>query len=175
VEDQSHILENGTTNANHIPNGQTPKHNSKLTHEWIGLPDAEELDLPVGCSIYSLTCRDDDSRIFFHVIGYTLAGRIYQYTFHSRQTTPRASSNGTAPKRYGDLSTWRESRVDEFEPERWAVEQHWIPNPNDGVMIPMYLIKDKSLAKNGDAFCLLYGYSLLSSAVDVDTGDSIYL
>ena len=27
-----------------------------VTDEWIGLPDAEQLDLPVGCSVNSTSC-----------------------------------------------------------------------------------------------------------------------
>ena len=51
--------------------------------EWIGIPDAEQLDLPVGCTVSGTSSRRDDSRIFIHCVGYTLAGRVYQYKFHS--------------------------------------------------------------------------------------------
>ena len=55
--------------------------------EWIGLADAQQLDLPVGCSVNRTSCRRDESRIFIHCVGYTLAGRIYKYKFHSPETS----------------------------------------------------------------------------------------
>lgn len=135
--------------------------------EWIGIPDAEQLDLPVGCAVNSTSSRRDNSRLFIHCVGYTLAGRVYQYKFHSVQSS---QANGTLnhvktseskAKGYGELSVWRESIVNGFEPDKWAVEQVWVPNPNDGVKIPMFVVRDKSLVKSGDSFCLLYGYSIL--------------
>ena len=139
---------------------------------WIGLDEAEELDLPVGCSIDSLWAREDEQRVFFRCMGYTLAGRIYQYTLRSAapyQNGPYQNgsyqngyihpvSKSVPRKPYGELSIWRQSHVNGFDPERWTVEQVWVPNPNDGVQIPMYMIHDKSLVKSGDSFCLLYGY-----------------
>ena len=52
----------------------------------------------------------------------------------------------------GKLSIWRESVVDGFEPDQWVVEQVWVPNPNDNVKVPMYIVRDKSLVKTGDSF-----------------------
>ena len=133
--------------------------------EWIGIPDVEQLDLPVCCTVIGTSSRRDNSRIFIRCVGYTLAGRVYQYKFHSAHSS---QANGTPfkvktleskPKGYGKLSVWRESIVDGFEPDQWAVEQVWVPNPNDGVKIPMFIVRDKSLVKSGDSFCLLYGSS----------------
>lgn len=134
---------------------------------WVGLGEAEELDLPVGCSIDGLWAREDEQRVFFRCMGYTLAGRIYQYTLKSAAPYQNGSyqngyihpvSKSVPRKPYGELSIWRQSHVNGFDPERWTVEQVWVPNPNDGVQIPMYMVHDKSLVKSGDSFCLLYGY-----------------
>ena len=158
---------NGTSHTNGIiksyQNG-SPASNT-LNESWLGLKDAQQLDLPVGCSLTGLSARRDEKRIFLSCVGYTLAGRVYNYTFNTDNTTNGTShySNGTSgqksSKPFGTLSIWRESIVDGFEPDRWAIEQAWVPNPNDGVKIPMFIVRDKSLTKTGDAFCLLYGYS----------------
>lgn len=158
------IYTNGTANG-FIKSSQNVSHAPiTLDESWLGLKDAQQLDLPVGCSINGLSCRRDEKRIFVHCVGYTLAGRIYKYTFNSEPTTNGTShlTNGTSShkssKAFGTLSVWRESVVDGFEPDRWVIDQAWVPNPNDGVKIPMYIVRDKSLTKSGDAFCLLYGY-----------------
>ena len=135
--------------------------------EWIGIPDAEQVDLPVGCAVRSTSFRRNNSRIFIHCVGYTLAGRVYQYKFHSVQSSQanrsphKVKTLESETKGYGKLSVWRESIVDGFDPSQWAVDQVWIPNPNDGVKIPMFIVRDKFLVKSGDSFCLLYGYSIL--------------
>lgn len=167
----SHRIANGDIHAN----GST-RHDKiadsksvQTTEEWIGLPDAEQLDLPVGCSVSSTSSRRYNSRIFIHCVGYTLAGRVYQYKFHSpgsSQANGHFKEMESKPKRYGRLSVWRESVVDGFEPDKWSVEQAWVPNPNDGVKIPMFIVRDKSLVKTGDSFCLLYGSSPSSSFSD---------
>jgi hypothetical protein len=132
---------------------------------WIGLPDAQQIEIPVGCAVFAISCRLDEPRVFLSCSSYTLAGRIYKYTFNTISDASHnnhESVNGTtvpnSRKPFGSLSIWRESQVQGFEPDRWAVEQVWVPNPNDGVKIPMYIIRDKSLVKTGDAFCQLYGY-----------------
>src|SRR5215471_5957656 len=55
--------------------------------KWIGIPEAEQLDLPVGCTISSTSSRRDNSRVFIHCVGYALAGRVYQYIFDSVQSS----------------------------------------------------------------------------------------
>jgi prolyl oligopeptidase PreP (S9A serine peptidase family) len=137
----------------------------EIDEGWIGLPDAQEVELPVGSSVYSSSCRRDESRVFIHCVGYTLAGRIYKYQFHSAdspqtnttQHVPNGSTNYKERKPFGGLSIWRESTVDGFEPDQWAVEQVWVPKPHDGVKVTMFIIRDKSHVKTGDSFCLLYG------------------
>jgi hypothetical protein len=131
--------------------------------EWIGLDDAEQVDLPVGCSVSNKTCRRDDPRIFIHCVGFTLVGRVYKYRFHTDESSEASESSATTPgdsksKSFGELSIWRESLVDGFEPDQWIVEQVWVPNPNDG-KVPMYIVRDKRLPKSKDTFCLLYGYT----------------
>jgi hypothetical protein len=140
--------------------------------EWIGLPDAQELGLPLGCSVNYASCRREEPRIFVNVSGYTLAGRIYKYTFkhveppwpitESQVETQKTTAKGPR-KPFGELSIWRESIVQGFQPDRWIVEQVWVPNPNDGVKIPMYIVRDKAHVKTGDSFCLLYGYVIRTS------------
>ena len=139
---------------------------------WVGLPDAEELDVPLGCSVKGMTSRHDETRVFIHVVGYTLAGRIYKYQFRTDETATHASGHtgshttgahalaGSSTEPYGTLSIWRESVVNGFEPDRWLVEQHWVPNPSDGVKIPMYMIRERHHQKSCDSFCLLYGSAL---------------
>ena len=129
---------------------------------WIGLEDAEQIDLPVGCSVSSKTCRRDDLRIFIHCVGFTLAGRVYKYRFYKDESAQQTEPGDEIPiepksNRFGELSIWRESFVDGFDPDRWRVEQVWVPNPNDGVKIPMYIVGDKNIPKSRDTFCLLYG------------------
>lgn len=148
--------------------------------EWIGIPEAEQLDLPIGCTVNGTSSRHDNSRIFIHCVGYTLAGRVYQYKFHFVQSSPenetpyRVKISESEPKGYGKLSVWRESIVDGFEPDQWVVEQVWVPNPHDGVKIPMFIVRDKSLVKSGDSFCLLYGYSRIFTRLKLDMVASIF-
>jgi hypothetical protein len=140
----------------------------KESGELFGLPGAEEIDLPVGCTVTNVECRDDDTLVFIRLTGYTFAGCIYKYKFHNIDTStnvngvtdyePHRTASDRLQKPHGQLSIWRQSIVDGFQPDRWAVDQVWVPNPNDGVKIPMYIVHDKSLIKNGDSFCLLYGY-----------------
>lgn len=133
--------------------------------QWIGIPNAQQLEIPVGCNVYTTSCRRDDPRIFIYCTGYTFAGRIYKFTFHSSEMSQRTMnpnvSNGSAirgpQKLYGELSVWRETVVEGFDPDRWVVEQVWVPNPNDGVKIPMFIVRSKSLIKTGNSFCLLSG------------------
>jgi len=132
--------------------------------EWIGLDDAEQLDLPVGCSVSNKTCRRDDPRIFIHCVGFTLAGRVYKYTFHTDESSERSQSGASTPrdfdsKSFGKLTIWRESSVDGFNPDQWTVDQVWVPNPNDGIEIPMYIVRCMEFPKSKDTFCLLYGYA----------------
>ena len=157
---------NGVENRYIYTNDALKARNNKLAlvvqtqDEWIGLTDAQQLDLPVGCSVGKTSCCRDESRIFIHCVGYTVAGRIYKYKFHSAETS---HSNGMdhkpvdTRKDFGKLTVWRESVVEGFEPERWVVEQVWVPNRNDNVRVPMYIVRDKSHVKSGDSFCLLYG------------------
>jgi prolyl oligopeptidase PreP (S9A serine peptidase family) len=173
-EDGSDYAQNGEVTLLGGQNGMT---NGNCAH-WIGLARAEELDLPVGCTVDSVSTRRDEPRVFIKCTGYTLAGRIYQY--YLKSSTPHQNGyqngyqneyqngyqNGSVPqspsslldKPYGKLSIWRQSQVQNFDPDRWKVEQVWVPNPNDGVKIPMFIVRDKSLVKTGDSFCLLYGY-----------------
>jgi len=128
---------------------------------WLGLPDHQEVAVPVGVTV-ELSVRRDEPRFFFRCNGYTLPSRIYRYKFLSDETTkaPR-QQNGLVPgekeANYGELSIWRESVINGYNPDNWAVEQVWVPNPHDGVKIPMYIVRPKSLVKSGNAFCLLYG------------------
>jgi hypothetical protein len=158
---------NGTvhTNGSTKPPNLSTEDATSSGDEWIGLPDAQQVELPVGSSVLAFRCRRDEPRVFINCSGYTLAGRTYKYTFNPilhTNGTKHGSSNGTTvsstPKPFGSLSIWRQSRVEGFEPDQWSVEQVWVPNPNDGVKVPMFIIRDKSIVKTGDAFCLLYGY-----------------
>jgi hypothetical protein len=169
---EQHRVSNGeAVNATAHTNGSSkPSHlatedATSSDHGWIGLPDAQQLELPVGSSVLAFRCRQDEHRVFVNCSGYTLASRTYKYTFNHilhANGTKHVFSNGTTasstPKPFGSLSIWRQSKVEGFEPDRWFVEQVWVPNPNDGVKVPMFIIRDKSLVKTGDAFCLLYGY-----------------
>jgi hypothetical protein len=152
--------------------------------EWIGLPGAEEINLPVGCAVSSLSCRRNEPRIFFKGTGYTIPGRIYQYAFRYAEPPRRGTACGyqaptTLPKKalqpFGELSVWRESIVEGFEPNRWTVEQVWVPNPNDGVKIPMFVVRDLFKVKTGDSFCLLYGYITAAERLTLDMAVSASL
>ena len=132
--------------------------------KWIGLDGAEKVDLPVGCSVSNKTCRRDDTRVFIHCVGFTLAGRVYKYTFHTDESSETSQSGASTPKHsdsksFGKLTIWRESSVHGFDPDQWRVEQVWVPNPNDGVEVPMYLVRSKDTPRSKDTFCLLYGYT----------------
>jgi hypothetical protein len=155
---ETDALENGQ-----VVNGiVTPTTNESV---WIGLDEAEELGLPVGCNVESISTRRDEARVFIKCVSYTLAGRSYLYDLRAAPPSTNGYQNGSLHhakslprKPYGKLSIWRESHVHNFDPERFKVEQVWVPNPNDGVKIPMFIVRDKSLVKTGDAFSLLYGY-----------------
>jgi len=70
----------------------------------------------------------------------------------------RAASPRTKRKKsYGTLSVWREVIVNGFKPDQWVVEQVWVSNPNDGVKVPMFIVRNKALVKTGESFCFLYG------------------
>jgi prolyl oligopeptidase PreP (S9A serine peptidase family) len=164
LETNSHRIANGKIHANGSIFNEELANEANVAEtndEWIGLADAEQLGLPVGCSVDSTSCRRENSRIFIHCVGYTLAGRVYEYKFNSLeilQANRHIRPTNKEKKAYGKLSVWRESVVDGFEPDQWSVEQVWVPNPNDGVKVPMYIVRDKSLVKTGDSFCLLYGF-----------------
>jgi len=135
-----------------------------VSSEWIGLTDAEQVELPVGCSLQECTAHYDDSKMFLRCVGFTLAGRIYQYQFHDsgnsegNESIKRAASPRTKRKKsYGTLSVWREVIVNGFKPDQWVVEQVWVSNPNDGVKVPMFIVRNKALVKTGESFCFLYG------------------
>ena len=159
------------TNGSIKTSTKTDDSASEIDNEWIGLGDAEQIALPVGCSVSNKTCRRDDSRIFIHCVGFTLAGRVYKYKFDKDESLEQTESGDDTPteskksksksksKSFGELSIWRESLVDGFVPDQWTVEQVWVPNPNDGVKIPMYIVRDKTLPKSKDTFCLLFGYA----------------
>ena len=137
------------------------KESGGASDTWLGLPDHQEVAVPVGVTV-ELSVRRDESRFFFRCNGYTLPSRIYQYKFLADETTNApGQQNGAVPaekeEEYGEMSIWRESVVNGYNPDNWAVEQVWVPNPNDGVKIPMYIVRPKSLVKSGNAFCLLYG------------------
>jgi len=162
-----HVM-NGDTHANGLikPSTKSVDNASQTDYGWIGLEDAEQVALPVGCSVSNKTCRRDDPRIFIHCVGFTLAGRVYKYRFHKDESLEESESGDDTPtdsksKLFGELSVWRESFVDGFVPDQWTVEQVWVPNPNDGVEVPMYIVRDKNLPKSKDTFCLLYGYTSL--------------
>jgi prolyl oligopeptidase PreP (S9A serine peptidase family) len=103
--------------------------------------------------------------MYIRCVGFTLAGRIYEYKFHdsfeengsiATSTKVKASEKVNA-KSFGGLSVWRETDVKGFDPDQWIVEQVWVPNPNDGVKVPIFIVRDKTLRKTGDSFCFLYG------------------
>jgi hypothetical protein len=177
------VAMNGT---GHLNGSIKPHKNgaAKISSELVALSDAEELDLPLNCTIVNISCRHDDTRVFIQVTGYTLAGRIYKYKFYNGNSSSAPNgvthngSNCTTSHRprklYGELSVWRQSIVDGFEPDCWAVKQVWVPNPNDGVKIPMTIVHNKSLVKDSDSFCLLFGYHPEHTLLIVDTADSIY-
>jgi len=101
---------------------------SRTDNEWIGFQDAEQIALPVGCSVSNKTCRRDDPRIFIHCAGFTLAGRVYKYRFHKDESLEQSESGDdtsteSKPKSFGELFIWRESFVDGFVPDQWTVEQ----------------------------------------------------
>ena len=152
-------------------NGSVQRYQNVITREpgeLVGLPGAEELDLPVGCAVTNITCRDDNNFVFIQLNGFTQPGCIYKYEFYNIDTSStvnRVTYDGlnkiashSLQNPYGQLSIWRQSIVDGFRPDHWTVEQVWVANPNDRVKIPMYIVRDKSLIKNGNSFCLLYGY-----------------
>jgi hypothetical protein len=152
--------------------------------DWIGLPGAEEINLPVGCAVSSLSCRRNEPRIFFKGTGYTIPGRIYKYTFNyvepprqgsacEHQTPKTLAEKAVEP--FGELSVWRESLVFGFEPNRWTVEQVWVPNPDDKVKIPMFIVRDITKVKSGDSFCLLYGYISGAGSLTLDMVVSVSL
>jgi len=135
-----------------------------LSSEWIGLTDAEQVELPVGCNLLEYSAHRDDSKMFLRCVGFTLAGRIYQYQFHDSGNSEgnesikhSASPKTNSKKSYGTLSVWREVLVNGFKPDQWIVEQVWVPNPNDGVEVPMFIVRNKTLVKTGESFCFLYG------------------
>jgi protease II len=165
-----------STQANNVTNSPNtlPEEDRTLVGEvdWITLRGTEELKFPVGCSTSEPSGRHNEPRVFFRVYGYTLASRIYKYTFdddEAPESTP-VNENDTLKctgmdleKRFGKLSIWRESVVKGFDPDRWIAEKVWVPNPNDGVRIPMFIVRDKSLVETGNATCVLYGYATYSS------------
>jgi len=170
--EKSHYYNNGLAihGISH-PNGSIKRYPNVVTREpgeLVGLPGAVELDLPVGCTVINITCSDDDMSVFIQLNGFTHPGCIYKYEFYNIDTSSTVNGvtydgpNETAPHSfqipYGQLSIWRQSIVDGFRPDQWSVEQVWVPNPNDRVKIPMYIVRDKSLIKNADSFCLLYGH-----------------
>jgi prolyl oligopeptidase len=140
------------------------KHSTETSSsEWIGLGDAEQVKVPVGCNIVERTTHRNDPNVFFRCVGFTFPGRIYRYKFHDSETSRQnGSTRHTASVKpntgsFGTLSVWREVSVKGFQADQWIVEQVWVPNPNDGVKIPMFIVRDKNLVKTGDSFCLLYG------------------
>jgi hypothetical protein len=124
----------------------------------ISLDDAEEIRIPPGSMIDDATAHPSDPRMFFSCSGYINPARIYQYTFKPQINGVRKGKGG--PTKFGDITIWRDTKVAGFDPDNWMVQQVWVPNPNDGVLIPMFMVKPKSLTKTGDAFCHLYGYPI---------------
>lgn len=135
--------------------------------EWIGLEGAEQIELPVGCSIQALSSHREESRMYIRCVGFTLAGRIYEYKFHDTKENGSIATlikvktdDKLQTKSFGGLSVWRETNVKGFDPDQWIVEQVWVPNPDDSVKVPMFIVRDKTLRKTGDSFCFLYGSAL---------------
>jgi prolyl oligopeptidase PreP (S9A serine peptidase family) len=111
--------------------------------------------------------------MYIRCVGFTLAGRIYEYKFHDSESEENGSiatsttvqtNDKVKTKSFGALSVWRETDVKGFDPDQWTVEQVWVPNPNDGVKVPMFIVRDKTLRKTGDSFCFLYGSPLPSNS-----------
>jgi prolyl oligopeptidase PreP (S9A serine peptidase family) len=106
--------------------------------------------------------------MYIRCVGFTLAGRIYEYKFRDSTeengsiatSTKIKTSEKVKTKSFGGLSVWRETDVKGFDPDQWTVEQVWVPNPNDGVKVPMFIVRDKTFRKTGDSFCFLYGSPL---------------
>jgi prolyl oligopeptidase len=90
-------------------------------------------------SIYP-ACRRRDDEFFFKYVSFLAPGTIYRYAFAEER-----------------LSVFRQIDVKGFDAEAFRTEQIFYEG-KDGTRIPMFLVHNRTLQRNGDNPVLLYGY-----------------
>ncbi len=102
-----------------------------------GAPVAEA-PMPALGSIFDLGGSWNSDRGFFGFISYTIPPTVYEVSLE------------------GAVKEW--ARVESgIDPELYQIEQRWF-NSKDGTRVPMFVVSQKGVAKNGRAPTLLSGY-----------------
>lgn len=100
-----------------------------------------KLSLPLGLSVYGISCNHDSTDGFFIPVGgFTTPMSIYRY------------DNTTH-----DVSVYRETQVQGIDPTEYETEQVFYSS-EDGTKVPMFITGRKGLPKDGSAPLLQYGY-----------------
>lgn len=94
-------------------------------------------------TVGQITGRREDSEFWFSMSSFTSPTTVYRYDF----TKPSGQ----------ELSTYRETVVPGLDPSEFVSEQVYYPS-KDGTEVPMWIVRPKSVAKDGTAPCFQYGY-----------------
>ncbi|RKP21847.1 prolyl endopeptidase-like protein [Rozella allomycis CSF55] len=99
------------------------------------------IPLDIGSVAY-IKGRKKDTVVFFKFYSFNTPGLVYEYDLSDLTTTP---------------TIWRQDEIVGFEPSKFVIEQVFYES-KDSQRIPMFIFNKRSIPRNGQTPCLLYGY-----------------
>ncbi|MBC8109679.1 MAG: prolyl oligopeptidase family serine peptidase, partial [Verrucomicrobia bacterium] len=113
-----------------------------------GTKNAEKIALPnTAGSIVLLNKDAKASDLWVSISGWTTPNKRYRYTAATKQFTPEPLSTEIQYPEFANLT----------------VEELMIPS-HDGVMVPVSVVYDKKVQKNGSAPVMIYGYGAYAAS-----------
>lgn len=123
-------------------------HDELYIYSKQGVPLKRLAEDFVGSIIIS--AKQKDSWFFATTTGFTSPGTVCRYDF-----------NSPPEQRW---SIYRQTKISGLNLDDFTAEQVWYSS-KDGTQIPMFIVRDKSVKKDGTASAIQYGYGGFSYSV----------
>jgi len=117
----------------------------------------DDIQMPAIGDVPSIGGRWDRNEVFFGFQSFTVPPSVYRYDLGSRKT-----------------ALWAKVDAPSIDPSAYDVEQVWFTS-KDGTKVPMFIVSQKGIEKNGKNPTLLTGYGGFNISLKPTFNRSMYL